>query len=319
MFSLLISTPAWHVNAPTTVSQAAFMRTSLLTAVMPAVEEEAKQRWLARAEQSYSWGQAAPSTPSLAAPAESAPAESSVTLVHAPFSYFALDQLVPKGTRREQGSLVDVGEPCDFTRPLVPKAKWNGAAVGSWACSEGGWDSPKLRPTTETFLVIDGEGSVTDTDGMIHRFGPNDVVVLPKHWSGRWDITRQIHKVWVVHDHPDVPGAADGVVRAVVAPVWSCFGPELRSVDGSPASAGQTIYDIGPTKVGFWSCSPGSFFVEERSSAECFWVVDGVFFLTNPDGSARRCAAGDTVVLPAGWAGHWDVLEPVRKVSVEVE
>ena len=29
--------------------------------------------------------------------------------------------------------------------------------------------------------------------------------------------------------------------------------------------------------------------------------VDGVFFLTNPDGSARRCTACDTVVLPKGW------------------
>jgi uncharacterized cupin superfamily protein len=47
--------------------------------------------------------------------------------------------------------------------------------------------------------------------------------------------------------------------------------------------------------------------------------VDGLFFLTNADGSARRCVAGDTVVLPKGWSGTWDILEPVTKVWVEAE
>ena len=52
---------------------------------------------------------------------------------------------------------------------------------------------------------------------------------------------------------------------------------------------------------------------------EAFFVAEGTFFLTNADGSARRCVEGDTVVLPVGWSGMWDVVEPVRKVWVEVE
>ena len=35
------------------------------------------------------------------------------------------------------------------------------------------------------------------------------------------------------------------------------------------------------------------------------------------DGSARKCTSGDTVVLPKGWAGEWNIIEPVRKVWVE--
>ena len=63
-----------------------------------------------------------------------------------------------------------------------------------------------------------------DTTRRLHvRCSGHDggVVVLPKHWSGRWDVTKHIHKLWVVHDHPDVPDAptsADGVTRAVVFP-----------------------------------------------------------------------------------------------------
>ena len=260
---------------------------------------------------------------SVGAPSDDRP---SVDFSHAPLSYFALDKLVSKGPRREQGSLVDVGEPHDFTRPLAKdaeeRAQWNGAAVGSWACTAGGWESPKLRPTTEVFLVLDGEGCVTDNDGVAHPFGAGDVVVLPKHWCGRWDISKLIHKVWLVHDHPDVQGAADGVVRAVIAPVPSSEATAPPVVTGAlheaPANAAQTIYDVGPTRVGFLSCSPGSFAIAERLTAESFFVVDGVFFLTNLDGSARRCTAGDTVVLPKGWSGNWNVIEPVRQVWVEV-
>lgn len=241
--------------------------------------------------------------------------------MHAPLSFFALDKLAAKGSRRAQGSLVDVGEPYDFSRPIA-KQSWNGASVGSWACTPGGWDSPKLRPTTETFLVLDGQGAVTDADGLVHPFGPGDVVVLPKHWCGRWDISHTIHKVWVVHDHYDVPGAADGVVRAVVAPVpdgtpsWPVV---TRALHEAPAHVADTMYSVGPTRVGFLTCSPGSFAVAPRSTAEVLLVVDGVFFLTNHDGSAMRCAAGDTVVLPAGWTGSWNIIEPVRKVWVEIE
>jgi len=280
-------------------------------------EAAAKAAWLAKLN-SPAWGPAGAAVSYSQAAAGAASA-----FLHAPISYFGLGNLAAKGTRRAQGGLVDIGEPEDFSRPLKECAEIDGmcgARVGSWACTEGGWDSPKLRPTTETFLVLEGEGCVTDADGVPHPFGAGDVVVLPKEWNGRWDITRQIHKVWVVHDHADMhPG---GVVRAVVAPTPSFEAPTAPLVIGglheAPANVAQTIYDLLPTRVGFVSCSAGSFDVAARSAAEVFFVVDGVFFLTNLDGSARRCTAGDTVVLPKGWSGRWDIIEPVRKVWVEV-
>ena len=136
-------------------------------------------------------------------------------------------------------------------------------------------------------------------------------------------VLEDIHKVWVVHDHPDVPGAADGIVRATVAPVPEFDPSAAPLVEGAlheaPANVAQTIYSVGPSKVGFVTCSAGSWAVAPRQSAEVFFVVDGVFFLTNADGSARRCVAGDTVVLPKGWAGLWNVIEPVRQVWVEAQ
>mmetsp|Transcript_8934 Transcript_8934/g.22347 ORF Transcript_8934/g.22347 Transcript_8934/m.22347 type:complete len:346 (+) Transcript_8934:41-1078(+) len=264
---------------------------------------------------------AASAAAALAVSAASAAAAPTSTFLHAPAEYFAEHLLEAKGSRAAGGSLVDVGDPYDFSRPLVKGGSWNGASVGSWACTAGGWDSPKLRPTTEVFLVLNGEGCVTDADGVPHHMGPGDVVVLPKHWHGRWDITQSIHKIWVVHNHDDVPGAADGIVRAVVQQVPGLAAAVLPMVDGpmyaAPANLAQPIYDLGPTSVGFLTCAPGAFEVAPRDSAEVLFVTEGAFFMTNADGSAQRCAAGDTIVLPVGWSGRWDIIEPTTTVWTE--
>ena len=241
-----------------------------------------------------------------------------VTFSHAPFSYFALDRLTPKGPRKNP----DVGQPHDATRKLVQ----NGAvSCGSWWCADGGWPSPALRTTTEIFIVLSGNGCLTDMDGTKHYFGPGDTVILPKGWSGRWDVLQPIHKVWVVHNHENIEESSNPI-RARVTPYQSsaphCLGPlttRTNPLHDNPSSAHHTFYSVGPTDVGFWMCTPGSFHVIEQQSTECFHVLEGVFFLSNADGSATRCVAGDTVMLPKGWKGYWDVIETVKKLWVIVE
>ena len=87
---------------------------------------------------------------------------------------------------------------------------------------------------------------------------------------------------------------------------------------GSTEQRGVAAYDVGATRAGSWTCSPGSFSVAPRAVAEVFVVVKGAMFLTNSDGSARRCGVGDTVHLPEGWAGRVDVVEEVATVFAEV-
>jgi len=240
------------------------------------------------------------------------------TFSHAPFSYFSVDKLTPKGPRKN----ADVGEPHDATRML---AKAGPFSCGSWWCAEGGWPSPALRETTEVFYVFDGRGCVTDLDGKKHHFGPGDTVILPKGWSGRWDIMEAIHKVWFVYDHPIIE-ETDPIIRAVITPYSDLVPEHLHEPDdiihgSSPSVASKTIYHVGPTQVGCSTCTPCSFeIVNPVAKSEGFHVVQGVFFLTNTaDGTSRRCAAGDTVLLPKGWTGFWDVMEPMRTIRVVVE
>ena len=155
---------------------------------------------------------------------EDEPAQTDLVFTHAPLSYFALAQLTPKGQRKN----TDIGDPQDASRPLV---KVGTASVGSWHCTEGGWDSAAPRPTTECFYVLTGQASVTDLDGTQHAFGPGDTVVLPKGWSGRWDVTEAIHKMWVVHDHEVVTGAA---VAASVTPPESFAAAEMTQQASPP-------------------------------------------------------------------------------------
>ncbi len=241
---------------------------------------------------------------------------SDIFFSHAPLSHFSVDKLASKGPRKN----ADIGSPHDSTRPLVTVGNLK---AGSWWCAAGGWPSPNLRTSTEIFYVLSGHACVTDMDGTNNYFGPGDVVVLPKEWSGRWDVLEDIHKVWVTVDHPDLLYGIVDTTKAIVKP-YSNFAPHnltpsgvrADATHGSPSTASDTYLDNGHMSTGIWTCTAGSFPVSERATTEAFHLLEGIAFLTNSDGSARRCVAGDTVVLPRGWSGQWDVIEPVKKVWV---
>ncbi|KAG7371495.1 DUF861 domain containing protein [Nitzschia inconspicua] len=250
-----------------------------------------------------------------------------VTLVHAPLSYFAIDRLTSKGPRQN----ADVGAPHDASRSLQrdvgTSIPGNSIAAGSWWCAQGGWPSKKLRTTTEIFHVLQGFGCLTDLDGKRNFFGPSDTVILPKGWSGRWDVAEPIHKIWFVHDHEKIEEDTTQTIRARIIHYHDLTASHTMTPlkarndathNTSPQSTSKSIYDVGPTEVGYWTCTPGSFSVTKQST-ECFHVLEGVFFLTNAaDGTSQKCAAGDTILLPRGWSGDFDILETVKKVWIEV-
>jgi len=68
--------------------------------------------------------------------------------------------------------------------------------VGIWECTPGGW-AIERRTNTETIHVLAGRGRITDADGTVHELAPGVVMVLPTGWSGRWDITETLRKLYV--------------------------------------------------------------------------------------------------------------------------
>ena len=69
--------------------------------------------------------------------------------------------------------------------------------AGVWECTPGGWPTEN-RGDTETASIVSGRGVITDADGTEQVLAPGAVVTLPAGWSGRWDITETLRKVFVI-------------------------------------------------------------------------------------------------------------------------
>jgi uncharacterized cupin superfamily protein len=73
----------------------------------------------------------------------------------------------------------------------------HGVQVGVWECSPGGWTIVD-RVDTESMLLLSGRVLITPADGDPVELGAGDVFVLPKGWSGRWDVLERVRKFYVV-------------------------------------------------------------------------------------------------------------------------
>ena len=99
-------------------------------------------------------------------------------------------ELEPAGVR--EGA--DSGNP---EMALKEISSSDGIDVGIWECTPGGWAIVN-RPNTEICSIVSGKGIITDADGTRRYLETGTVLTLPKGWSGRWDITETLRKVYVI-------------------------------------------------------------------------------------------------------------------------
>ena len=88
-----------------------------------------------------------------------------------------------------------------------------------------------------------------------------------------------------------------------------------RLVSGSPQQTVANAYsDPGNAfHCGVWEGDVGSWRVAYTEYEFCH-VLAGLIRLHSDDGSEVTLQAGDSFVIPAGFAGLWEVLEPARKL-----
>ena len=97
--------------------------------------------------------------------------------------------------------------------------------------------------------------------------------------------------------------------------------PERR-LSGNPQRTTWNHYsnDSGEVFAGVWACEVGSWRIEMGASEdEFFFVTAGRCCLTDDAGIAVEARAGESLVIPAGFKGVFDVLEPMRKHYMIVE
>ena len=114
-------------------------------------------------------------------------------LAEHPLQYLAL-QLEPQGMHKLWRDGVDIGAPQVSTELFEPG---NTLGSGVWECTPGSWTI--TRSNTESFLVLRGRATLTNSDGSIRVvLYPGVWHTTPAGWSGRWVVKQTVRKLFVL-------------------------------------------------------------------------------------------------------------------------
>ena len=89
-----------------------------------------------------------------------------------------------------------------------------------------------------------------------------------------------------------------------------------RTVTDSACHTKTWNHYTDPTEqffAGIWASSVGAFKVSYTEEELCF-LLEGRVRLTDGSGTVREFGPGSAFVIPAGFEGVWETLEPVKKV-----
>lgn len=95
-----------------------------------------------------------------------------------------------------------------------------------------------------------------------------------------------------------------------------------RLVAGNPFRTTREHYvnSSGEVSCGVWACEVGAWrIVFDEFSDEYFHVLEGRIRITDTDGNASEFGPNEACVIPAGFTGTFEVLEPVKKHYVMVK
>jgi uncharacterized cupin superfamily protein len=93
-----------------------------------------------------------------------------------------------------------------------------------------------------------------------------------------------------------------------------------KLISGNPLQTLWMEY-IDPSNkffVGTWHSGVGTWKVSYTEFEEC-QILEGVSVITEQDGVAVTLRAGDRFVIPRGFIGTWQVVEPTKKTFVVYE
>jgi uncharacterized cupin superfamily protein len=89
-----------------------------------------------------------------------------------------------------------------------------------------------------------------------------------------------------------------------------------RMVSGEPSRTTTWNHYTDPTGeffAGIWSSTVGAKKVAYTEEELCY-ILEGRVRLTDINGASKEFGPGSAFVIPAGFAGVWDTLEPVKKI-----
>jgi hypothetical protein len=104
------------------------------------------------------------------------------------------------------------------------------------------------------------------------------------------------------------------------APVEEYFLPSEKLIAGNPRQCVWKHYSDASGKfcAGVWGSEVGKWHVSYTEEEYC-QILQGISIIADTAGNAVTVAAGDSVVVPRGFVGTWEVVEPTRKIYVIYE
>jgi uncharacterized cupin superfamily protein len=97
---------------------------------------------------------------------------------------------------------------------------------------------------------------------------------------------------------------------------------EERRLAGNPRRTTWNHFTnaSGEVNAGVWACEKGSWRIHfAPNKDEYFYVLEGRCRVIDEQGHAAEAGPGDALVIPAGFKGVFEVVEPTRKHYVIVE
>ncbi len=99
--------------------------------------------------------------------------------------------------------------------------------------------------------------------------------------------------------------------------------PAVSRAIGAPPrrlTAERYAAEDGALSMGDWQCEPGAWRIAfHEGRHEFFQVVSGRLRIIDTAGNAREFGPGDAGIIPAGFIGTFEVVEPVLKRYVMLD
>ena len=88
-----------------------------------------------------------------------------------------------------------------------------------------------------------------------------------------------------------------------------------KLISGNPRQSVWNHYTdpTGKYFSGFWQSEVGKWRISYTEEETCH-LLEGVSIVSDEDGNATTLRAGDSFVIPKGFVGTWEVVEPSRKL-----
>jgi len=108
--------------------------------------------------------------------------------------------------------------------------------------------------------------------------------------------------------------------RGAAATERGKYPPEMvvgpRGFDGAYRTATGYASTDRRFVVALWESDPGILKTDNYPHDEYCFVITGDLVITNRSGSEQEFHAGDSFVIPKGWAGTWNMKTPFKKQYV---